>query len=155
MLRLLISKQEAVMDADFVKAVEFVLAHEGGYVNDPDDSGGETKFGISKKSYPKLDIKNMTVELAKAIYRRDFWLANSCDMLKWPLNLVVFDTAVNLGSGRARAYLSITNNPEAFLALRVKHYRDLVQRRPRKKKFLRGWMNRIADLRKAAGLPPV
>jgi lysozyme family protein len=59
---------------DFDQAVEFVLGHEGGYSNDPNDPGGETNFGISKRSYPDVDIKNLTREGAKEIYRRDFWL---------------------------------------------------------------------------------
>ncbi len=57
----------------FRYAVEMVLQHEGGYVNDPSDPGGETKYGISKRSYPHLDIANLTREEAIAIYRRDWW----------------------------------------------------------------------------------
>ena len=57
----------------FRYAVEMVLQHEGGYVYDPSDPGGETKFGISKRSYPHLDIANLTREDAIAIYRRDWW----------------------------------------------------------------------------------
>ena len=49
----------------FDQVIDRVLAHEGGYVNDPDDPGGETKYGISKKAYPKIDIKNLTKEEAK------------------------------------------------------------------------------------------
>jgi len=55
------------MDA-FEVALNFVLKWEGGYVNDPRDSGGETKFGISKKAYPNLDIKNLTQQQAGEIY---------------------------------------------------------------------------------------
>ena len=47
-------------DEKFLKAVEMVLAHEGGYSCDPQDPGGETKFGISKKSYPNLDIEHLS-----------------------------------------------------------------------------------------------
>lgn len=50
-----------------------VLKHEGGYVNDPADAGGETKFGISKRSHPAVDIKALTVEDAKHIYLDDYW----------------------------------------------------------------------------------
>jgi lysozyme family protein len=46
----------------FDKAIEIILKHEGGYVNDPDDPGGETKFGITKRNYPTLNIKSLTVE---------------------------------------------------------------------------------------------
>uniref|UniRef100_UPI0039E582BF glycosyl hydrolase 108 family protein n=1 Tax=Klebsiella pneumoniae TaxID=573 RepID=UPI0039E582BF len=50
-----------------------VLGHEGGYVNDPRDPGGETQFGISKRAYPNVDIKGLTRETAISIYKRDFW----------------------------------------------------------------------------------
>lgn len=59
----------------FDKCVEFVLASEGGYVNDKYDAGGETKFGISKRAYPDLDIINLTIEQAKDIYYKDYWCA--------------------------------------------------------------------------------
>lgn len=61
------------MDWGFLKAIEEVLANEGGYVDDPDDPGGETKFGISRRSYPDLDIPNLTRDEAIAIYYRDWW----------------------------------------------------------------------------------
>jgi lysozyme family protein len=60
--------------ADFQKAVELVLAHEGGY--EPpgtDDPGGETNFGISKRAYPDLDIRSITRQQATDIYHRDYW----------------------------------------------------------------------------------
>lgn len=57
----------------FRRAVEVVLRHEGGYVNDPRDPGGETKYGISKRAYPHLDIATLTREEAVEIYRRDWW----------------------------------------------------------------------------------
>lgn len=52
---------------------ERLLLVEGGYVNDPNDPGGETKFGISKRSYPHLDIKNLTEDDAKKIFIEDFF----------------------------------------------------------------------------------
>lgn len=81
----------------FETAVTTVLAYEGGYVNDPQDPGGETNFGISKRAYPTLDIKNLTVDDAKAIYRRDYWQRCSCDLLPPMLAMSVFDCAVNQG----------------------------------------------------------
>jgi lysozyme family protein len=59
--------------AEFEKAVEDVLRWEGGLVNDPDDPGGLTKYGISKRSYSHLNIAELTVDDAKEIYRRDWW----------------------------------------------------------------------------------
>lgn len=83
--------------SDFEHAFAVVVTAEGGYVNDLDDPGGETKFGISKSSYPEIDIKNLTVAQAKEIYRRDYWDACKCDLLPKPMNLLVFDAAVNQG----------------------------------------------------------
>lgn len=84
---------------DFDRAFDRLIAHEGGYVNDPRDPGGETKFGIAKRSYPSLNIANLTRDDAKAIYRRDFWdvLANAHPAVKFQ----VFDFAVNSGIGTA------------------------------------------------------
>lgn len=81
-------------------AVERVLEHEGGYVNHPKDPGGETKYGISKRSYPTVDIKNLTREQAKAIYFRDFWVPCGGDLHGF-LKFQVFDAAVNHGIGNA------------------------------------------------------
>lgn len=50
----------------------FILNHEGGYVFDKDDPGGETKYGISKRSHPKLDIKTLTKKQAQQIYQADY-----------------------------------------------------------------------------------
>lgn len=85
------------MVSDFEHAFAVVVSAEGGYVNDPDDPGGETKFGISKRSYPDVDIRNLTIAQAKEIYRRDFWDRCQCDLLPKPMNLLVFDAAVNQG----------------------------------------------------------
>ena len=85
------------MSAVFARAVVEVLRHEGGYVNDPNDPGGETHWGISKRSYPGLDIAALTRDEAIAIYRRDYWDRVHADELPPALALVVFDAAVNQG----------------------------------------------------------
>ncbi len=82
---------------NFDKAFEVIIGAEGGYVNDPQDPGGETKFGISKRSYPALDIANLTLDEAKNIYRTEYWVSAQCDKMPWPLSLFVFDCAVNQG----------------------------------------------------------
>lgn len=69
--------------------------YEGGYSNDPKDPGGETKFGISKRSYPSLDIKSLTREQVKPIYKADFWGPAGCDAVPSPLKYPLFDFAVN------------------------------------------------------------
>src|SRR5574343_326744 len=65
----------------FDQAFDRLIGHEGGYVFDPHDPGGETKFGISKRAYPALDIAALTLADAKAIYRRDYWDGAQCDRL--------------------------------------------------------------------------
>jgi lysozyme family protein len=88
------------MSIAFEQALNFVLKHEAGYVNHPDDPGGETKYGITKRSYPHVDIKNLTIGEAAEIYRRDFWdrlPSGIPDQIKFML----FDFGVNAGIGQA------------------------------------------------------
>lgn len=92
----------------FDKAVDHIIALEGGYVNDPRDPGGETKYGISKRSYPNEDIKNLTIARAKEIYRRDYWDKCRCDELPPKLAYYVFDAAVNQGVKAAITLLQRT-----------------------------------------------
>lgn len=94
-----------------------VVIIEGGLSMDPKDPGnwtggdtgkGElkgTKYGISAKAYPKLDIKNLTLDKARDIYKRDYWDATSCDLLPDPLSHFVFDAAVNQGVSAAQVLL--------------------------------------------------
>ncbi len=81
----------------FDLAFAILLGLEGEYGNDPDDPGGETKFGISKRSHPEVDIPELTRAQAKAIYRTEYWDRLRCDELPEPLDILVFDAAVNQG----------------------------------------------------------
>ncbi len=81
----------------FDEAFQRLIGHEGGYVNHPADAGGETKYGISRRSYPGEDIKNMTLARAKQIYLRDFWGPAGCDAVPEKLRFDLFDMAVNSG----------------------------------------------------------
>lgn len=82
----------------FEYAFDKTLRFEGGYVNDPDDPGGETRFGISKRSYPDVDIAALSETQAKDIYRRDYWDALRLDEIYSSLiSSEIFDTAVNMG----------------------------------------------------------
>lgn len=89
----------------FDRAFRVVIGHEGGYVNHPDDPGGETKFGISKRSYPNEDIATLTLERAKEIYRADYWDRLRADELPLQVAIPLFDFAVN--SGVASAVLAL------------------------------------------------
>lgn len=86
---------------DFETAFDKVVGHEGGYNNIGRDPGGETKFGISKKSYPLEDIRNLTLARAREIYKRDFWDWCHTEDLHPGLRHFYFDSAVNCGRGWA------------------------------------------------------
>lgn len=131
------------MRENFNKAIEFVLKWEGGYSNNPADPGGETKFGISKRAYPNLNIASLTKEQAVAIYRKDYWEKCGCDRLEYPLDVIVFDTAVNCGVQRALTWLQEYPSWCQYLMRRVMHYTMRGEKHPQ---FLRGWLNRTVDL---------
>jgi len=82
---------------NFNDAFERLLGHEGGYVNNPEDPGGETNWGISKRSYPTVDIKSLQRWDAEAIYRRDFWDKINAEKLPDGVAFQLFDFAVNSG----------------------------------------------------------
>lgn len=89
----------------FDQCFDKLIAHEGGYVSHEKDPGGETNFGISKRAYPQVDIKNLTRDAAKAIYKTDFWDRAQCDRLPPTLAYLLFDAAVNSGIGQAIRFL--------------------------------------------------
>jgi len=82
-----------------------LIDHEGGYVNDPRDPGGETKYGISKRAYPGVNIATLTLDQAKVIYKRDYWDRARCSELPHQVAFQVFDTAVNSGIGQSIRFL--------------------------------------------------
>ena len=102
------------MKKHFNIAFDILLHFEGGYVNDKYDKGGETKYGISKRAYPDLDIENLTIEDAKNIYYKDYWLKAKCDKILFPVNIFHFDTAVNCGVYRANRCLQIAISRSGF-----------------------------------------
>lgn len=138
-------------DKEFQRCVVFVLEKEGGYVNHPNDPGGETKYGITKRTYPYLNIKDLTIEQAKRIYYNDYWLRGASS-LSWPLNLCYFDCSVNQGTGRAKKFLAemeqMKKDWKYFLELRREHYLFLVEKNPKLKVFIKGWLNRINEVKK-------
>jgi|SRR5579859_1035208 len=130
----------------FAIDMTFVFKWEGGYVNDPNDPGGETNFGISKRSYPNLDIKNLTRQAAQEIYQRDYWNAIQGDTLEPALACAALDTAINMGVSRCHQFLDQTKDWKQFIQLRKDYYTNLVKAKPVLGKYLNGWMNRINDL---------
>lgn len=93
------------MSFDQAFALTVSPAVEGGYSDNPADQGGPTKYGISQASYPTLDIANLTLVEAQAIYLRDYWDACQCSVLPPCVAGIVFDAAVNQGAGWARMAL--------------------------------------------------
>jgi lysozyme family protein len=152
----------------FEEAFSRLVSHEGGYVNNPTDPGGETKFGISKRSYPAVDIKNLTKDKASAIYYIDFWqpLGDADSAIKFQM----FDFAVNSGiqtairklqfvvgvaddghwGPRSKAALATFAVNDVLLLLNAARL-DYMTRLTVWPEFSRGWARRIAEnLRYAA-----
>ena len=158
------------MKTTFEEIIEVVLEHEGGYVNDPHDRGGETKYGITKKFYPNVDIKNLTKEQAKKIYHQDYWRPAKCDEAPSHLRHIYFDMCVNFGRGGAVKVLQRAANakgaklkvdggmgPATLKAVqnvehnrvksyRILHYANLVINKPEQEKFWYGWFKRALEV---------
>lgn len=152
--------------AEFSPAIKIVLKHEGGYVNNPNDPGGETKYGISKASYPHLNIKNLTENEAKGIYYQDYWLKNGLNgIVNQNTANFALDTLVHHGQGAKILQQAVADTggytapdnamgPKTIAAInslpqsayltnaikrRIKYMEDLVRRNPALAEFLTGW----------------
>lgn len=158
------------MKDHFEAAICHTLQWEGEYVNDPHDRGGETNFGISQRAYPDLDIKSLTLDQAREIYRRDYWDAVGLGLLRHKrLAIKVFDLGVNVGPKKAvrwlqTAYNLIAPGPslaidgiigpataravngfahEAALIAAVKYFACHHYVSLNRSRFLAGWLNRL------------
>lgn len=155
--------------ATFQRAVARVLAAEGGYVNDPHDPGGETNYGISRRSYPTEDIAGMTPDRATAIYHRDYWTAVRGDELPAPVAIVLFDCAVNQGVRTAIRFLQAACRveedgvlgPATLAAVRAADAKGLAGRFLRRRvigystlagweRYRASWVQRCFDAHRAA-----
>ena len=133
--------------ARFHRALSFTIPHEGGYVNDSEDAGGETKWGISKRYHPDEDIVNLTPERAAEIYWNDYWLPAGCEDLPLPTSTIVFDTAVLCGVGRTCNWVrECQGDMNCLLDKRKASHLQSVKNFPVRSKFLKGWVIRIYDL---------
>lgn len=162
--------------SDFKKALQIVLAQEGGYSDDARDPGGKTQYGITEavaraNGYDG-DMRHLPMSLAEDIYLREYWIPAGCDNYPWPLNLLVFDAAVNQGVEPAKRMLqralgtvqdgiigSTTKRLAAqsgpwhwarFLAQRAKRY----QGTRNFDRFGDGWLIRTYLIAFAAAQPP-
>ena len=134
----------------FSSNIGALLKREGGYVNDPNDPGGETNFGITKKTYPNLDIRNLTQADAIAIYQRDFWDAIDADNLPANMQAVAFDTAVLFGQPAARKMIAkAKGNPQSIIDQRRAYITAIIKKTPAQQKFAAGWEDRNKALEKS------
>ena len=141
--------------------IEKTLAFEGGYSNDSEDPGMETKWGISRKSFPDLDIANLTKEQAIQIYREKYWEPVSNfrepDFLSNRILWKLFDIAVNMGMATAESFwdkvmdgLNISFSDDKALhqlsALQMKRYGLIIKAKPSQVKYLQGWITRAMTI---------
>ncbi len=170
--------------AAFEASLPFVLRWEGGFVDHPNDPGGRTNKGVTQKVYdawrkrqglPVRDVKRLDDTELHRIYESGYWIPPHCDRLARQLDLVHFDTAVNMGPGRAVRFLqkaagcgvdgdfgSQTEKAvqacrpgdliASYCATREAYYRELVRRNASLVVFLKGWLNRLNALRHEVGL---
>lgn len=173
------------MRDDFEPSLRHVLADEGGWSDDPDDDGGPTMYGVTQPPYdewrtrhglPTQPVQAITRDEARSVYLDLFWTPAGGDVLPPPLDLVVFDAAVQHGPAEAVRMLqgalgvpqdggigpvtlgALAGRDAAAVARLVLDkrealYRWLAANKPGKAKFLHGWLNRIGRLRSA--LPAV
>lgn len=164
-----------VQETRFDKAFENLIKEEGGYVDHPNDKGGETKYGISKRSYPNLDIKNINLDQARAIYKKDFWdIVQGDNLPDDDVACEVLEQAVNMGIKTAVSFLQVVCVAEgntnlivdgkmgektlkalncikpsfilvAIKALAIAHYLKLAREEPPMKVFLKGWIKRVTS----------
>lgn len=158
------------MNQDWEAAIDFVLRMEGGEQaeNDPNDPGGLTRFGISQKAYPSLNISALTKEEAKNIYFRDYWKPCGGEDLPTSFAIATFDAAVNMGVTSAKRLLQIGLNvtvdgvigPETItaavkagrsqikrvLATRLAEYINRILKNPKLQVFSTNWSFRVISL---------
>jgi len=126
-------------------AIDLVLRHEGGLVNDPQDPGGVTNFGISKRSYPDLDIVGLSRAQAGSIYQRDFWTETMATQMDQRLANCMLDARVNQGAGGEGPCYQPGIRLVDFQVCRLLKYVAVVAQNPSELKFLGGWFRRTLD----------
>lgn len=165
----------------FVECLNRVLKHEGGFVNDPLDSGGITNLGVTKRVWEEFvghpvsesDMRNLTVDKVSKLYKQKYWDRVSADKLPKGVDYVVFDFAVNAGTGRATKMLQSTvgSTPDGIIGnqtmarinsfdvkdliekysnARTKFYQDIVVARPNQSRFINGWLRRTNEAKEYA-----
>lgn len=177
---------EDILPSDrFEASLPFVLRWEGGFVDHPADPGGATNKGVTQGVYdrwrrdrgePRRSVREITDAEMHAIYAAGYWVPPGCDRLQARLDLVQFDTAVNMGPGRAVRFLqgalgcgvdgkfgpvtasaAARCNVDSVIAAccdaREAFYEAIIRRKPSQEVFRRGWMNRLNALRNEVARP--
>lgn len=130
---------------EFEVAVNQVLAHEGGFTPSDGNSGAPANYGINQAHNPDVDVRNITQEDAKAIYKSRYWDAIGGDNLPPELQGTALDAAVNQGPGNARKWLQESGGDVAkFNQLRRQHYENLAAK-PEYSRFRNTWMRRLSS----------
>lgn len=153
----------------FKEVVDRVIGREGGYVNHKDDPGSETNMGISIRSHPDEDIKNLTKGRARDIYYVDYWVPSKVTKLPEKIQETFFDMVVNMGQRRAVKILQEACNSKGrklkvdgligrktiaaskviddsrLKVFRILFYTDLIRRKPKLKVFIVGWVRRAME----------
>lgn len=131
---------DAYIDTDWGWCWRFVLFMEGGLSEDRNDLGGVTKFGISQRAYPEMNIPKLILATAKQLYYRDYWLRSGAFNMPWPSCLQHYDFAVNAGVGAAhKAYSVAGDDPTKYAEYRREYYDSLNGQEYQHK----AWRNRV------------
>lgn len=158
------------MRKTFGDVVDAVLKREGGLVNDSDDKGGLTKYGISQRTFPKEDISSINEARAKDLYLKHYWRPSKAERLPDSIREAYFDMVVNMGQGRSVKILQEACNQKGadlivdgligrktikaseslekdrLTAFRVLHYAKIVLKDSSQMKFYYGWYRRSIEI---------
>jgi lysozyme family protein len=153
----------------FKEIVRGVIHREGGYVDHPKDPGGETKYGIAKRSHPEEDIKSLTKKRAEEIYYDEYWVPSKAPYVPHSIQATFFDMVVNMGQRRAVKILQKACNSKKcglvvdgligkntikaakkidvsrLKVFRILFYTDLIKRKPNLEAFIVGWIRRAME----------
>lgn len=159
------------MENKFEILFKYILMVEGGYSNHKNDKGGKTKYGITQAVAKNYGIEDLTIEQAKEIYYKKYYLKNKLDKVdNVKIALSIFDFTVNSGLYGIRKaqqalkelgykitidgvigeqtlkYLNLVNENKfltKYHELQIKFYNTLATNKPSQKVFLKGWLNRV------------
>lgn len=165
------------MKGNFDTALNYVLKHEGGFVNHPKDPGGMTNLGVTKKAWEtwvghpvtEAEMRALTPGEVSSFYKLKYWEMVRGDDLPYGVDYVVFDCAVNSGPGRAAKFLQEVVKvkadgaigPGTLKAVSEMHPADIVsaynirrldflQALPTWETFGKGWGRRVAEVKTTA-----